>query len=375
MVAALSAFWSYSRDDDECTDGHIVKLSKQIGREFKLINGNPLEIFIDRESIEWGEEWAKRIDDSIHNTTLFIPIITPSYLRSSACRYEFLTFWSKSRSAGLVDLMLPIVYTEMGMEDGSGDEILTIVSSLQCQFWFDIRLEDESSSIYKRAIHKLAERIKKISEMMESVPEMVPVDRDPDGERGGGPDSDDEDGNDVPGTLDQIANLEDQTVVWQESIEAMTIALESLASIMNASQPDLERATQASKMSQRLASLRRIAGRLMSPCSDFYGAAEGYRDSVVSMDAAFGAVINDMKMSTSMDPQEVSGLADTIGGMYESVNLALMEARPLVDVLEGMSALSRDMRKPGKLIVSGITMISDTQTIIKNWIDSLRGIE
>ncbi|MET9486710.1 TIR domain-containing protein [Nocardia sp. NPDC006630] len=372
MVVALSAFWSYTRDDDECSDRHVTKLSKQISRAFKLINGNPLQVFIDRDSIEWGEEWKTRIDNSIHGATLFIPIITPSYLRSSACRYEFLTFWSKSRPSNLTQLVLPIVYADTDMNVDSDDEIVSIISSLQCEFWHETRLEDESSSVYKRAVHDLAVRIKQISDSMESIPEIVSTSDNPD-DSGTGDGSRVEDEDDEPGILERIAELEEHAEIWPRTVEDMTAAINSLSAAMDACQPDLEDAKRSSQMSQRLVIFRRISNRLLPPSNDFHQAAEVYKNTMIAMDVGFSAFIQHAKMAPSEDREGVADLADTIQGMHEAVTQALSESKPLAEAMETASTMSRDMRKPSRAITSGLRMVADTQTIIENWLTGLRG--
>lgn len=46
-----------SEDDDEAEDGRIVRLSKHLRAEYELITGETLAIFVDREGIEWGNQW------------------------------------------------------------------------------------------------------------------------------------------------------------------------------------------------------------------------------------------------------------------------------------------------------------------------------
>jgi hypothetical protein len=53
-----------------------------------------LEVFLDRDSIRWGEEWRERIDSAVAGTTFFIPIVTPRYFLRKECRRELLSFWA-----------------------------------------------------------------------------------------------------------------------------------------------------------------------------------------------------------------------------------------------------------------------------------------
>jgi hypothetical protein len=66
-------FWSYAHEDNELDGGNILVLAHLIKEEYNLLSGEPLELFIDRDGIAWGEEWRKRIDSSLVQTTFFIP--------------------------------------------------------------------------------------------------------------------------------------------------------------------------------------------------------------------------------------------------------------------------------------------------------------
>jgi hypothetical protein len=76
---AAAGFWSYTHEDDMLDGGAILQLSHLIMQEYNLLSGEPLNLFVDRNDIIWGEEWRKRIDSSLTETTFFIPIITPRY--------------------------------------------------------------------------------------------------------------------------------------------------------------------------------------------------------------------------------------------------------------------------------------------------------
>jgi hypothetical protein len=89
-MAEAVGFWSYVRQDDEGDHGRILALANDLREQYRMQTAEELELFVDRESIEWGEAWKERIDTAIAGTTFFIPIITPSYLRSPECRRELL---------------------------------------------------------------------------------------------------------------------------------------------------------------------------------------------------------------------------------------------------------------------------------------------
>jgi hypothetical protein len=83
---SAAAFWSYARDDDEYDGGRVTILAAKLRAEYSLITASSLEMFVDRDSIDWGDAWQQRIEEAISGTVFFIPIITPRYFTRDACR-------------------------------------------------------------------------------------------------------------------------------------------------------------------------------------------------------------------------------------------------------------------------------------------------
>ena len=105
-----SGFWSYAHDDNKLDDGAILKLASLIMNEYDLLSGKPLKLFVDQESLSWGDEWRERLNESLTRTTFFIPIITPRYFTREECRRELMEFAAKAKGLGVEELILPILY-------------------------------------------------------------------------------------------------------------------------------------------------------------------------------------------------------------------------------------------------------------------------
>jgi hypothetical protein len=94
VVMSIAGFWSYARDDDE-RDGHgLLRLAARIQDEFALVTGETLTLFVDRNEISWGDEWRRRIETALAETTFFVPIITPLYFKRQECRRECRLAWT-----------------------------------------------------------------------------------------------------------------------------------------------------------------------------------------------------------------------------------------------------------------------------------------
>ena len=81
---AAVGFLSYSHLDDEADGGRIRRLATKIQAEYRVLTGEQLEIFVDRNDLKWGQKWRERIDGALQSTTFFIPVLSPSFSRATS---------------------------------------------------------------------------------------------------------------------------------------------------------------------------------------------------------------------------------------------------------------------------------------------------
>lgn len=134
------AFFSYTRIDDKFRGGAITALREMLELGVQVATGNQeFRIFQDIESIEFGQQWQKRIDKAITNTQFLIPIVTPLFFSSAACRSELETFIQYEKSLGRDDLILPIYFvTTPALEKSAQpdkDPLASIIRSRQHHDW------------------------------------------------------------------------------------------------------------------------------------------------------------------------------------------------------------------------------------------------
>ncbi|WP_167043157.1 toll/interleukin-1 receptor domain-containing protein [Salinibacterium sp. ZJ454] len=151
------AFWSYTHDDNDRLGGRVLALARALQDEFAVTTADDLNLFIDRSSLQWGSAWADTIDGAITQAPFFIPVITPKYVRSEACRQEFLTFSGIAKSRGLDKLVLPILYINVpGLSADSDDEVLALIARTQFVDWTELRLRAPDDTSVLQAVNKLA---------------------------------------------------------------------------------------------------------------------------------------------------------------------------------------------------------------------------
>jgi hypothetical protein len=120
MATGAAGFWSYVHTDDAADHGLIRLLAERLRGEYQLLTGESLQLFVDRTSLQWGDAWDKRIKEAIAGTTFFIPIITPGYFKSAACRAEMLNFVGGAKRLGLESLIMPVYWSPVSELDSAG---------------------------------------------------------------------------------------------------------------------------------------------------------------------------------------------------------------------------------------------------------------
>jgi TPR repeat protein len=106
-------FWSYTRDDDQHSDGQLSQLRAAVGKAIALQCGAEAKLWQDTVAIDVGSDWAASIEEAVRKTTFFIPIVTPRYLKSSNCFAEFNAFRKRMISLGRNDLIFPVQYVRV----------------------------------------------------------------------------------------------------------------------------------------------------------------------------------------------------------------------------------------------------------------------
>jgi cobaltochelatase CobT len=161
-MATLTAcgFLSYARFDDRHERGRLSLLRERLSGEVQIQTGRPFPIFQDQSDLRWGEPWQDRLDHALDGTSFLIPILTPSFFRSTACRREVGRFLYREQRAGGADRILPIYWVDsraLSHPDGlAGDPIARALAGRQWADWRSLRLEPADSLAWDRAIIGLA---------------------------------------------------------------------------------------------------------------------------------------------------------------------------------------------------------------------------
>ncbi|MEA2821877.1 MAG: hypothetical protein QOJ86_3881 [Bradyrhizobium sp.] len=135
----LTGFFSYSRRDDEHSQGSLSRLRAQIFNELRLQLGLNFKLWQDTVAIPEGTEWEGEIKRAICESVFFIPIVTPSSVASTYCRMEFEAFLEREAALGRKNLVFPLLYVRVPAlekeELWRQDPLLSIIGRRQYFDW------------------------------------------------------------------------------------------------------------------------------------------------------------------------------------------------------------------------------------------------
>ncbi len=359
-------FWSYVQGDDAGDGGRVLALSTDLRTQYGMRTAEELELFVDRESARWGEEWEELISDAIAGTTFFIPIITPSYFRSNSCRQELLKFVREADRAGLQRLLMPVYWITVPALESEGvdsiDEAIRAVARHQWRDLRDVRLEDQTSSLYRKAVSGLAgdiaERASEVAELIDDLPANghSVVDR-------------------PVGSEDDDAGLLERLAEGDEAMEVITGVMTGIGEDieliggMASSAAEQMQATQGQHqgMKRALAISERFAQELDVPASRIEESGKRYVDLLVRLDSGIQARFDVFEeQSEPLTEEQVKYLAE-LEDLARNADGALDSLEELVNSVDPIVKISRSLRAPVRKMRSGLQGILDGRAVISEW--------
>jgi hypothetical protein len=353
-----AGFWSYAHEDDEQDSGRIRSLADAVKREYSLLTGEELQLFIDRD-LQWGEEWRSRIDEALTGTTFFIPIITPRYFQRPECRRELLTFAGHAKSLGRQELLLSIYYVSVsGFDDerSSDDEAVELVASMQWDDWRTLRLEAEDSAAYRQRVNQLATRLASISQSL------AEKDEEPVAQVSFADVASDDD---EPGFLDQIAEAEDAFPKLTAVIVEIGEVLAQLGDLATGWNPTLERAA-SQGAGPALFALRDFSKQLDPLAGRMEILGKSYAAELVRVDPAILTLIR-IAAADDEPSEDALELFRGIEVLHEAARESVAMFSDLTSTLEEVSQMSRDLRRPLRKIRGGLKTVLDGQAVLDEW--------
>ncbi len=108
-------FISYARVDDlpvqgSAGPGWVTGMVEVLRRKHARCSGRELRVFFDQDSIEEGRDWRQRLGEGIRQSRLFLAFLSPNYLTSPNCLWEWEEYLRREHSSARGDDGLTPIY-------------------------------------------------------------------------------------------------------------------------------------------------------------------------------------------------------------------------------------------------------------------------
>lgn len=377
IVNRVGTFWSYVHRDDH--DDRLSQLAQDLVTEYEMLTGDQLELFVDKDGIEWGDRWRVTIDDNIAERMSFIAVLSPRFFRSPECRRELTSFIEGATDLGLQELLLPLYYVECGsIEDKEPDDDLAKrVKEFQYEDWRELRLADSSSEPYRRGVNRLASRLAKINQQAEQCAATRAGTAAPAAETGSGSEDADEedlDGDlDEEGTLDRLATMEEALPEWSTILTSISEETKLTARKMATATSDLNK-HERSTFKHKRSIARRLAKEMSAPVDRMVDLVLAFVDETYNIDAGMRVLIPQAAAEMVAAPehrQTYMTVFDQIRGLSQTMDDALGRAEHAAGQIEKMEMISRDLRPVVRRWRQTLMTMVEARSIVGRWIEYL----
>lgn len=364
----FKAFFSYAHRDEENSQGKVTALARHLKREYEIQSGLTLNLFLDRDDLQWGDEWDRVIDSNLGFSAFLIPIITPTYLQRTECRKEFVAFHTAAAQTNSERFILPILFSSIP-EHRQDDEIFQIAQSLQWSDWAQLRLLDPSATEVAVEIHKMIKTLIARAEALSQVSLVLPPDTS------GGSPEDGGDGGDetAPGLQDKIAEAEVVLPEFAESVAQIGKTVAAIGESFTSATPHL---TAAKSFRDRVSIMHSLAEEIAPDIETMRNSAVNLDTFATRADPGLDALLDLIEEEGELDEESdgivtllksILSAADGIGGMAR----AAQESRPQ---MAKIMVSSRDMRPQITKYLEGLDYVESASATIQVWGDRARAL-
>jgi TIR domain len=177
-LSEIVGFFSYSREDDEASDGSLSALRVAIQGELRAQLGRSrttFRLWQDQEAIAPGRLWESEIKAAVEQAVFFIPIVTPRAVNSHYCKFEFEAFLAREHALGRTDLVFPLLYIRVPALESEAewrkDPLLSIIGLRQYVDWRPLRHQDVRTTSIREAIERFCGKIVEALRKLPTSPE------------------------------------------------------------------------------------------------------------------------------------------------------------------------------------------------------------
>ena len=151
-------FISYSSIKD--LNGTVSEFHKYLQNEIQLNTSSSVTVFLDKEGIKDGNNWQGTLSKALDECTVFVLLLSPSWLHSDWCRKEYLYFKSLPPTH-IQRVIIPLRWVNTIAADAQNnteEDIINQINEIQQVNWLQLRYDSDyqKSESLRRAVGELA---------------------------------------------------------------------------------------------------------------------------------------------------------------------------------------------------------------------------
>jgi len=358
-------FWSYVHSDDDAEVGRISALVRDIVAQYQMRTNETIQVFLDKDVLQWGDDWESKIDGSLASVAFFIPVLTPRYFASPQCRRELNFFARRTTELGITQLLMPILYMDVPglMDENPTDPLMSLVRTFHWKDWQELRYADVTSSEYRRAVGELADRLVQANadaERNEVVDAAIAV------HESGTSDSEE------AGFIELVAGAETAMPEWAQTVGALGREIEAIGSLMQEATSEINTPRQGQPtFAGRLAVIRKLSAELKTPASRIGDFGELFTQQLHDVDLGVREILKRIPDELALDN---SGLETAVGFLVALRQMAIASDQGLgamqgmIDSIAPIEKMSRDIRPPMRDLRHGLTLLLEGRDVINGWL-------
>jgi hypothetical protein len=171
-------FFSYVHYVDEHDNGMLSWLRNRLEGELRVQTGFTIEVFQDVRDINWGDDWRARIAAATAGSLFLIPVVTPGYFLSKACKEEYDAFKAVQINPGAEGVILPIHYVDtpelLDSASRAGNPWAEDLARNQWVDWRRLRLYKRESRSVAKQVTEMARQIVRRLRRLDVLPQQLP---------------------------------------------------------------------------------------------------------------------------------------------------------------------------------------------------------
>jgi len=360
---AGSGFWSYVHADDEADGGRIGQLARDLVKQYEMLTAESIELFLDRDALEWGNRWRSEVDASLASVVFFIPVITPRYFRSAECRRELQFFARRAASLGVRELVMPLLYVDFpGLHaEPQFDDLITLVREFQWEDWTELRFADPASPDYRRGLDRLASRLVAANQEAERA-DVASTARQF---------TTDETNDDEAGVLDRLAEAEEALPAWTETLHVIGAQITEVSRLVNEATEQGQKSDRRGKgFAGRLVVLRQLSRDLADPASKLLELGNDFATQLHAVDDGIRTII-ELAPNEAEDPvnrRQICDFFNTVRHLSEESHKGLSALGQMIEAMAPTERMSRDLRPILREMRQGLTLMLEGREVTDEWI-------